>query len=167
MKRLQNMLPDLLTTISPATGRLFIRYGLFMALTNLVWESAHLPLYTLWADASTAYLAFVVIHCTVGDLMIAFTTLGVALLLVGDLRDPSSRFPRVAGVTLILGIAYTVYSEWLNVSIRQSWAYSDLMPLIPIIDTGMSPVAQWIFLPLFGLLWARKDLAIRSPADET
>lgn len=167
MNRFQIMLPDRLTTISPATGRLFIRYGLFMALTNLAWESAHLPLYTLWANASTGYLVFVVTHCTAGDLMIAFATLASALLLTGNLRDPCEHYSRVVGVTLVLGIAYTVYSEWLNVSIRQSWAYSDLMPVIPVIDTGLSPVAQWIFLPLLGLLWVRNNLTKEDLKNDT
>ena len=40
-------------------------------------------------------------------------------------------------VTLLLAIAYTVYSEWLNVNVRRSWAYSDLMPTVPIIGTGV------------------------------
>ena len=100
---------------------------------------------------------FAVVHCTAGDLMIAFATLCVALLFVGDIRCPNIRFNRVLGLTIGLGIAYTLFSEWHNVSIRQSWAYSDLMPVVPIIGTGVSPVAQWIILPLFGLLFARKN----------
>ncbi|MFT5740839.1 MAG: hypothetical protein ACI822_002166, partial [Gammaproteobacteria bacterium] len=30
------------------------------------------------------------------------------------------------------------------------------MPVVPVIGIGISPIAQWIFLPLLGLLWARK-----------
>ncbi len=70
------------------------------------------------------------------------------------------------GLTIGLGIAYTFFSEWLNVSIRQSWAYSDLMPVVPIIGTGISPVAQWIFLPLFGLLLARKNFVDEENVNE-
>ena len=94
--------------------------------------------------------------------MIAFATLGIALTLVGDMRYPGMRFSRVVGVALALGIAYTIFSEWLNVSVRESWAYSELMPVIPILGTGMSPIAQWIFLPLFGLLWARYSSGLES-----
>ena len=133
-----------------------------MLIANLAWEIAQLPLYTIWADGSTGELVFALVHCTAGDLMIAFATLGIALMLVGDIRRPDMRFSRVAGLTLALGIAYTVYSEWLNVTVRESWAYSELMPVIPILGVGVSPVAQWIFLPLFGLFWARKSLAMES-----
>lgn len=143
--------------IASASGCFFARYGLFMLTANMAWEIAHLPLYTLWTESDIGYLAYVVVHCTAGDLMIAFATLVSALILVGDIRRPGLYFSRVAGVTVALGIAYTIFSEWLNVSVRQSWAYSELMPVIPILGTGISPTAQWIFLPLFGLLWARKS----------
>ena len=151
--------------VTPESSRFFARYGLFMLIANLAWEIAHLPLYTLWAESKIDYLAFVVFHCTAGDLMIAFVALGVALILVGNVRRPDLRFGRVAGITLVLGIVYTVYSEWLNVTIRESWAYSDLMPVIPFVGAGVSPVMQWIFLPLIGLLWARKSQA-EEPIDE-
>ena len=134
-----------------------MHYGLFIAASNLAWESAHLPLYTLWTEGEVGDLVFAVVHCTIGDLMIALATLCIALLLAGDIRSPNIQFNRVLVLTLGLGIAYTLFSEWLNVSIRQSWAYSDLMPIVPIIGTGISPIAQWIFLPLFGLLLARKN----------
>jgi len=143
-------------TMTSATIRFFVHYGLFIAVSNLAWESAHLPLYTLWTDGETGDLVFAVVHCTAGDLMIAFATLCIALLLVGDIKCPKVRFNRVLGLTIILGIAYTTFSEWHNVSIRQSWAYSDLMPVVRGIGTGLSPVAQWIFLPLFGILLVRK-----------
>jgi hypothetical protein len=141
---------------SSASTRFFLRYALFIGLTNLVWESLHLPLYTLWIEGELGDLVFAVVHCTAGDVMIAFATLGMALLLVGNIRYPCMRFNRALGLTIGSGIAYTLFSEWLNVSIRQSWAYSDLMPVVPIIGTGVSPIAQWIFLPLLGLLWARR-----------
>jgi hypothetical protein len=152
--------------LTPATKKFFVHYGLFIAVSNLAWESAHLPLYTLWTEGEVGDLVFAVVHCTAGDLMIAFATLCMALLLVGDIRFPNLRFDRVLGLTLVLGIAYTFFSEWLNVSIRQSWAYSDLMPVIPVIGTGISPVAQWIFLPLFGLLFARKNFDDEENVNE-
>ncbi len=155
------------TTMSPASKQFFLRYGLFMAVSNLIWEGTHLPLYTLWSNSEISYLVFVVVHCTAGDLMIAFATLCIALLLVGNIRSPSFRFNRVLSLTLGLGIAYTLFSEWLNVSIDKTWAYSDLMPVFPIIGTGISPVAQWIFLPLFGLMLARKIFVDEEYVNET
>jgi hypothetical protein len=59
------------------------------------------------------------------------------------------RFWRVALLAIVLGAAYTVYSEWLNVSVRAAWAYSDRMPLISLfgLKTGLSPLLQWVIVP--------------------
>jgi hypothetical protein len=35
----------------------------------------------------------------------------------------------------------------LNIEIREAWAYRDLMPVIPVIDAGLSPVLQWVAIP--------------------
>ena len=48
---------------------------------------------------------------------------------------------------MLIATAYTIYSEWLNVFMRKSWSYSELMPTIPPLETGLSPLLQWIILP--------------------
>ena len=53
--------------------------------------------------------------------------------------------------TLAFGIGYTIYSEWLNVNVRGSWAYSDLMPVVPVIETGLAPLLQWVVVPTLAL----------------
>jgi hypothetical protein len=61
---------------------------------------------------------------------------------------------------IALGLAYTIFSEWLNVSVVKSWTYSDLMPLIPPLGTGLTPILQWIIVPL--LTWASADQVVRQ-----
>ena len=51
----------------------------------------------------------------------------------------------------MFGVSYTMFSEWLNIVVRKSWAYSELVPMIPGIDAGLSPLAQWVVIPLAGL----------------
>ena len=62
----------------------------------------------------------------------------------------------MAALTIGFGAAYTVCSEWLNVVVRQTWAYSDLMPVVPVIGTGLSPLLQWAAVPLLALHFARR-----------
>lgn len=59
---------------------------------------------------------------------------------------------------MLLGVGYTIFSEWLNIIIRQSWAYSDLMPIVTIrgFAVGLSPVFQWIFVPFVAFSIAKK-----------
>ena len=128
---------------------------------NVAWETLHLPLYTLWDRNTATYLAFVVAHCTAGDLMIATGTLFVATTVAG--RDwPRRNYRRVALITILLGLAYTVFSEWLNVSFRGSWAYAPAMPVVPMLGTGLSPILQWIVVPTASFMWvrSRKSLSL-------
>ncbi len=63
----------------------------------------------------------------------------------------------IALLILVLVIAALVkYLEWLNIVVRAGWAYSDLMPVVPIINTGLAPLLQWILIPLLALSLARK-----------
>lgn len=40
--------------------------------------------------------------------------------------------------------------------VRESWAYSDLMPVVPFIETGLSPLLQWLIVSLVALWLARR-----------
>jgi hypothetical protein len=138
----------------PAARRAVIRYLLASAVGNLVWETLQLPLYTVWRTARAAYLGFAVLHCWVGDLLIASVSLGCGIAIAGRswLR---SGYQRAAVAALILGVAYTVFSEWLNVTVRGSWAYGPPMPRLPALGTGLSPLLQWVVVPLAAFAWAR------------
>jgi hypothetical protein len=129
------------------------RYLLFVLAVNLVWETLHLPLYTIWFEDTPGALAFAVVHCTGGDVLIALSSVMLALILVGNNAWPLIRFGPVALLTVLFGVTYTVFSEWLNIVVRKSWAYSEYMSVIPVIDAGLSPVAQWIVIPAVGLWW--------------
>ena len=104
------------------------RYLGVSIVANLVWEILQLPLYTVWASGTRKQQAFAVVHCTVGDAMIAGLS-SVALALFRAAVAERRRCPRLS-TAIVFGVGYTVYSEWLNTSVRGSWAYSDLMPVV-------------------------------------
>lgn len=147
------------------------RYVAFVAGANLVWEFAHLPLYTIWWEKNAGQNIFAALHCTGGDVLIAVVCLLSALILRGTAQWPHKRFIEVATVTVALGLGYTIFSEWLNIEVRQSWAYSEFMPVIPLIGTGLSPIAQWIVIPVaaFWLAYRSNEskLLDRDPPGET
>lgn len=146
---------------SPIWLPVFRRYVAAMAVANLLWEVAHLPLYMLWIDGSTDERIFAVIHCTGGDVLIAVFALLGALLVAGSQTWPERGYARVLVIAMALGVAITIYFEWLAVSVRQSWAYRDLMPTLPPLGTGLTPVLQWLVLPPLCLHWARRRVAAR------
>jgi len=40
-------------------------------------------------------------------------------------------------------------------TVRQSWAYSPLMPVLPVTGTGLAPLLQWIVVPSTALVLTR------------
>jgi len=135
------------------------RFFLASALGNLVWEFAQLPLYTIWHEGSAREIVFAAIHCTGGDILISGAALLAALMILGNSRWPHARFRSVASAAIIGGLAYTIFSEWLNTEIRGSWAYSEWMPTLPLIGAGISPFAQWIVVPILAFWCARRPFA--------
>ena len=133
----------------------FRRYLLVITIGNLVWEAVHLPLYTIWVAGSWPQTVLAWGHCTLGDVLIGAAALCGALLLCRMPNWPIGAHQQVAAATVILAVIYTIFSEWLNVEVRHSWAYRDIMPTLPWLGTGLSPVLQWIVVPLLALRYAQ------------
>lgn len=125
---------------------------------HLLWEFGHMPLYTLATAGTTREIVAAALHRTGGDALIALKSIAVAL--AGDGRWPARRFAPVAVLTLLTGLGYTVFSEWLDVDIRAAWAYSPLMPVAAIgsLGIGLSPLLQWLVVPALALTAAARAL---------
>lgn len=132
------------------------RFAVFTVAGHLLWEIGHVPLYTIWTEGSWGEIAFAVLHCTGGDLLIAMSTLLLALLAVGSRSWPEERFGMVLLAALPLGLGYTLFSEWLNIAVREAWAYRGAMPTIFFVDAGLTPVLQWLVIPVLAYCAALK-----------
>lgn len=133
--------------------RKLVRWGFGL---NLAWEFAQTPLY---ADSGRglSHLAWTRLHCTVGDVLIL---LSAFWLTAGLYRNRhwylDSRY--LGGAVFSgIGFAYTMWSEWVNTSIRSSWAYQPEMPMI--LGIGIAPLLQWVLIPpvLVALLRRRRE----------
>ena len=54
---------------------------------------------------------------------------------------------RIIFTAIVLGVAYSIFSEWLNVEIRRTWSYTPAMPVLPFLGTGLTPLLQWLIVP--------------------
>lgn len=132
-------------------GSAVARYTIVSIVLHLIWEVLQLPLYTLWTTGTRGDIAFAVFHCTIGDALIAAISLTVSVLILGATDWPYGKFRQVAAATFLMGLGYTVYSEWHNTTVTLSWAYSPAMPTL--LGIGLSPVLQWIVIPAIALWW--------------
>ena len=142
------------------------RYLAVTTIANLIWEAAHLPLYTIWNEGEPREKLLAVLHCTAGDVPIALCAWAFGVIVAGGSGWPAEASRRAALLTIAAGLAYTGFSEWLNTTVRRSWSYSELMPVIPGLRLGWSPVPQWIAIPVLALWvarWSRRPVPRLAP----
>ena len=128
--------------------RILVRAGLWSSLAfvlHLVWEIAHVRLYTIGMEADGLRTAWAVFHCSLGDVVIALAMFALAGIVLSRADWPVSH-PWAGGAIVAVGaMAYTVWSEWHNVYRASNWGYTVDMPLI--FGIGLSPLLQWLILP--------------------
>lgn len=127
-----------------------------------VWELAQLPLYTIWEQQGVQASLWAALHCTIGDAIVAFLTFAGALAWANHARALSS-VAGLAAVCLVLGLLVTAVIEVLSTQWLDRWAYGPLMPVEPLFGIGLSPLAQWIFVPGLTLFLLRNRLARGLP----
>ncbi len=127
--------------------------GIFGTAANFPWEMAHSLLYRdptgfTWQQHLTC--------CGLASLadgagITAIFAVGVVVF--RDRRwtqEPS--VPRM-GLAVVLGLTGAIITEQLALHLDW-WAYGPKMPRIPGTDLGLSPLVQFIVLPLVVLFWA-------------
>lgn len=133
-------------------------YSVGLAVLSFLWELAQMPLYTLWDSATALGLIRNALECTAANLVIGVLSLAAAKGVLRRLRRSDTGRPTAtAGIvptTCAIAVAYTVLSETINVYVLETWAYSERMPIVPVIDVGLAPLVQWIVLPSLAILCA-------------
>ncbi|MHB8666030.1 MAG: hypothetical protein ACYC7B_00725 [Burkholderiales bacterium] len=130
-----------------ATG-VMARAGLWAALAfvlNLAWEIAQVRLYTIWAQADRLTVAWSLLHCSIGDVLIALAMFALAGMVLRRADWPASHPWAGGAIVVIDAMAYAAWSEWYNVYRVGSWGYAASMPLV--FGIGLSPLLQWLILP--------------------
>jgi hypothetical protein len=130
----------------------------YMAVTAPIfalWEWAHLPLYTLWAEKGPVASYWAAAHCTVGDMILAFMTAWLTFLACALV--PAWRSWAAAATGLVMaGVAATALMEVISAQWLARWAYSAAMP--QVFGIGLSPLVQWSVTPLIGAVVLRRQI---------
>jgi hypothetical protein len=114
---------------------------------QLLWEIAQFPLYTVWHEGDWGYILYGLVHCTLGDLLILLCIFWLVALLNRNRRWYLDAILANGFLFTVLGVGYTIYSEIVNVRIKSTWGYTELMPIVPVIEIGGMPFLQWVFIP--------------------
>ena len=121
---------------------------------QLLWEVAQFPLYDVWHENSWSYILYGLIHCTLGDVLIMLSAYWLVAFVNRSRYWYRRGLFRNGLLFTLIGAGYTIYSEIVNVHIKQTWGYTELMPIVPVIEIGGMPFLQWLLIPpvLLGLM---------------
>jgi hypothetical protein len=132
--------------------------ALFAFLLNFVWELLQLPLFTGLDDA---HHYDVILHCTwatLGDVVISLCAFYSACLFRGTRSWIIDSDNSGLVAFFAMGLLITVIFELLATGPLNRWEYSSLMPMIPFIHVGISPIIQWLVIPFIQLWIVRRML---------
>lgn len=137
----------------PGIRALLALFGVAVGI-NYIWEMAQMPLYqNMPFDALSSWL--ICFRASLGDgvIVLAIWALGAAVYRRLDWFRPVR--PGSLAILVLSGAAIAVAIE-IHALATDRWAYSDLMPLVPVFEVGLSPFVQLLVLPLLSM-----KLAIR------
>jgi len=110
--------------------------ALIAFLLNFVWEITQAPLYECYAQFTLClWLCF---KASLGDVL-------WVLLLYGTFRASHSKT-----ATVLAGLAIAIGVE-LHALQTGRWAYTEMMPLVPFLNVGLTPLLQMAILPLLSI----------------
>ncbi len=126
---------------------------------NLVWELAQLYLYNN-AVYNIAHILFCALASIADAIMITLMYLLFAAVLKNALWIRSVKWYQIL-ILVIVGAIGAILSEKRHLLIG-TWQYSNLMPIIPRVNVGLSPVLQFMLLPTLSYFLSFKYLNKQS-----
>lgn len=114
-------------------------------LLNFIWEVIQIPLYK-GSSFTPKHIAFCALGALADVIMVLLLYLGLAFIFRTPFWIQDVRWQRVI-ILILIGATGAILSEMRHLSVG-SWAYADSMPIIPVVKVGISPVLQFMILPL-------------------
>ena len=102
-------------------------------------------------------------QATFGDAGIALAAFWVTAFFAGNrswIKQPSRSD---IAIFIAVGLVATIIFETLATGILERWTYSDAMPRLPVLGTGLLPLLQWLALPPLVLWFVLRQIGGKSP----
>lgn len=132
----------------------------FSFLLHFIWEFWQVPTYAGMAELNHWDGIKLCTSATFGDVGFAMT----AFCLTSYIAKNRLWFLKPSTTQMLVyigtGIALTVGFEYYYTNISLRWTYSELMPLVPPFGTGLSPLLQWLIIPILVLWLTKRQLSI-------
>ncbi len=136
--------------------------AIFAALLNWPWEFMQVPFYRDMGTTDHWQGIKACSQATLGDSLIMLIAFWGVAAVRGRFWLLRPTAPQVAGFASV-GLAITIAIEHLATSGAwfTSWSYSERMPIVPLVNIGLLPFSQWIFLPPLVVWFCRRQIGAR------
>lgn len=125
----------------------FIVTGLAFLL-NFAWEVIQMPLYK-GASYDIQQIAFCALASMADAIMVLMICFVFALIYKDPFWTRDLTWQRILNLMMVGGLG-AIGAEIIHLS-SGNWAYARSMPIIPVVNAGLSPVLQFMILP--GLIY--------------
>lgn len=125
--------------------RLLTTIFVVAVLVNYPWERLQSPLYVYPGGASIPW--WLCLAASLADGLFVLVVFGVGWIALG--RRTWFEQPGIEGYLVMLasGVAISVGVEGTTVHVLRWWTYGEHMPLVPIVNIGLTPMTQMLVLP--------------------
>lgn len=142
--------------------REYKRFVIAVAVTsfvlNFVWELAQGPLYEGF-EYDLKHISFCAL-ASIADMLMVFILLFAFGLIHKNVFWVKNMDVNVVLLLAFVGFSGAILAEVLH-TMRGDWSYADTMPLLPVVDVGISPVLQFTILPWLIFLISKKFIKKR------
>ena len=123
---------------------------------HFTWEFLQAPLFSSMETATHIGGIRTCLLATLGDMVIALVAFWAAALLAGTRNWVGRGDYKAFGLCIGTGVGITIGIELLSTQIFGRWAYGPMMPRLPFIGTGLTPILQWALIPALVLWYMRR-----------
>jgi len=131
------------------------RAAILGAVLNFTWEMLQMPLYRGMQQKPLWIAALICLEATIADLVILFA----AYWLIAWRKRTWHWMPTMQSRDMLrftmIALAISTAIELIATKVFHRYAYNSRMPIVPVLDIGVTPLLQWVLLPPVVLLLAR------------
>lgn len=131
--------------------KLLVIFWITNFVLHFTWEVLQIPFDDGIAQAEHGAAVWQCTLATLGDIGIALAAYFCAAFAERSLTWFHSLSLRPLLIYFLIGLLTTVVLEFLATEVQHRWTYSELMPTLPLLKTGLIPLVQWVMIPALAL----------------
>ncbi len=147
------------TIDKPVFNRFVVLTALVAVVLNYVWELAQMPLYQN-TSFDIQHIAFCGLATVADAIMVLLLYFIFAIIYQQPFWIKHINIQRTFMLVVIGGIG-AILGEMRHLSLG-SWAYGASMPILPFVKVGLSPLLQFMFLPILSYYVSFNYLKIKD-----